>query len=399
MTAFESALAIAGSGGAVGYHPEIRLLPSIEQIPKAAWEQMLPGEPECWDFYRIAESVPPPGFTLSAIAAFEGLQILAAAPVFGIEYRLDTPFQGSVRGATDWVHKRWPSLLTRSVMGLGSPMSDSCTIGFAPHLLPFQRRRIFSELLATLNREAQARGASILAIKSLGGQAEQLSPNLGKHGYHRVTNLPVVALPVRCRSMDEYLFSLPKKTRTYMQRKLRSLPELRIELRTSAAGIEDQLFPMFENTRNQSKSRYGEFEDLNPDLFRQVMGELGDRATLMLCWKGDRLMSFLLMLVAPDRVIGKYIGMVYPEGRELNLYFVMALKMIEMAMERGIGRVEMGVTTYPTKLLFGGHMERRWLYYRCLNRFQDAVIHAFDFLFDFERNDADLRLLAGKIQN
>ena len=53
-------------------------------------------------------------------------------------------------------------------------MSDSCTIGFAPHLLPFQRRRIFSELLATLSREAQARGASILAIKSLGGQAEQL---------------------------------------------------------------------------------------------------------------------------------------------------------------------------------------------------------------------------------
>jgi hypothetical protein len=119
----------------------------------------------------------------------------------------------------------------------------------------------------------------------------------------------------------------------------------------------------------------------------------------MLCWKGDRLMSFLLMLVAPDRVIGKYIGMVYPEGRELNLYFVMALKMIEMAMARGIGRVEMGVTTYPTKLLFGGHMERRWLYYRCINRFQDAVIHAFDFLFDFERNDVDLRLLAGKIQN
>ena len=77
----------------------------------------------------------------------------------------------------------------------------------------------------------------------------------------------------------------------------------------------------------------------------------------------------------------------------------MALKMIEMAIERGIGRVEMGVTTYPTKLLFGGHMERRWLYYRCMNRFQDAAIHAFDFLFDFERNDADLRRLSAKIRD
>jgi len=80
MTAFESARAIAGVGGAVGYNPEIRLLPSIAQIPKAAWEEMLPGEPECWDFYRTVESIPPPGFTLSAIAAFEDRKILAAAP-------------------------------------------------------------------------------------------------------------------------------------------------------------------------------------------------------------------------------------------------------------------------------------------------------------------------------
>ncbi len=399
MTAFESARAIAGVSGAVGYNPEIRLLPSIAQIPKEAWQEMLPGEPECWDFYRTAEGVPPPGFSLSAIAAFEDRRVLAAAPVFTLDYRLDTPFQGKVRACSEWVNRRWPRLLTRSVMGLGSPMSDSCTIGFAPHLLPFQRRRIFSALLGTLSREAVLRGTSILAVKSLGAQAEQLAPSLGKHGFHRVTNLPVVALPVRFRSMEEYYLSLPKKTRTYMKRKMRSAPELRIELRNSADGVGDQLFPLFENTRNQSKSRYGEFEDLNSDLFKRVMGELGDNARLMLCWKGDRLMSFLLMLVAPDRVIGKYIGMVYPEGRELNLYFVMALKMIEMAIERGMGRVEMGVTTYPTKLLFGGHMERRWLYYRCMNRFQDAAIHAFDFLFDFERNDADLRRLGAIIRD
>jgi predicted N-acyltransferase len=148
-------------------------------------------------------------------------------------------------------------------------------------------------------------------VKSLGTQAEQLAPSLGKHGFHRVTNLRVVALPVRFRTMEEYYLSLPKKTRTYMKRKMRSAPELR----NSADGVEDQLFPLFENTRNQSKSRYGEFEHLNSDLFKRVMRELGDNARLMLCWKGGRLMSFLLMLVAPDRVIGKYIGMVYPEGR------------------------------------------------------------------------------------
>jgi len=59
MTAFGSARAIAGVSGEISYNPEIRLLPSIAQIPRGAWQEMLPGEPECWDFYRTAEGVPP----------------------------------------------------------------------------------------------------------------------------------------------------------------------------------------------------------------------------------------------------------------------------------------------------------------------------------------------------
>src|SRR5512136_2074591 len=110
MTAFESAHAIAGTGSAVGYSPEVHLLPSITHIPKAAWKEMLPGEPECWDFYRCVESAPPPGFTLSAIAASEDGRFIAAAPVFSIDYRLDTPFQGTLRVCSDWLSKRWPRL-------------------------------------------------------------------------------------------------------------------------------------------------------------------------------------------------------------------------------------------------------------------------------------------------
>jgi hypothetical protein len=53
----------------------------------------------------------------------------------------------------------------------------------------------------------------------------------------------------------------------------------------------------------------------------------------------------------------------------------------------------MGVTTYATKLLFGGHLERRWLYFQFMGPIQNAIISPLAFLFDFERNDADLRRL------
>ncbi len=154
---------------------------------------------------------------------------------------------------------------------------------------------------------------------------------------------------------------------------------------------------MFENTRRQSKGAYGEFDGLHPQVFNRMLAELGDKANILLCWHGERLMSFLFILLSDDRIIGKYIGMNYPEARELNLYFVMALKMIELAIERRASVVEMGVTTYPTKLLFGGHLERRWLYFQFVGPIQHAVISPFAFLFDFERNDAELRQLGAQV--
>src|SRR5262245_20279886 len=49
-----------------------RTYASAAAIPRSAWERMLPGEPESWDFYSAIESVPPPGFQLGAVAALDG---------------------------------------------------------------------------------------------------------------------------------------------------------------------------------------------------------------------------------------------------------------------------------------------------------------------------------------
>jgi hypothetical protein len=371
----------------------VEFLSSVTQIPPTTWEQMFPGDPECWGFYRLSEEVPPPGFKVSVIAAFDGAEILAAVPVFKLNYRLDTPLQGRARLIGDWLHARWPRMVSRTVMGLGSPMSDSCSVGFTPGLSVEQRQEVFREILTCLRQSAKKERTSVLAIKSLGGQAVELGPCLAASGYHRVTNLPIVALPTKFRSFNDYLQSLPKKTGAYLQRKMRPLSELRIECRTSARGVDSQLFAMFENTRKQSKGAYGEFDTLHPQVFNRMLDELGDKASVMLCWRGDELMSFLFMLTGDERIIGKYVGMNYPVARELNLYFIMALKMIELAIERGVSVVEMGVTTYNTKLLFGGHLERRWLYFQFLSPIQDAVISPLAFLFDFEKNDPDLRRL------
>jgi hypothetical protein len=104
-------------------------------------------------------------------------------------------------------------------------------------------------------------------------------------------------------------------------------------------------------------------------------------------------LSFQLFLIGRDRVLAKQIGMKYPEARELNLYFVNWLKLIEFAIGHRIPRVEMGATTYRTKLLFGGYLERRWLHYRFRATIANRLLKPAAPMFDFERNDPGLQML------
>jgi len=69
------------------------------------------------------------------------------------------------------------------------------------------------------------------------------------------------------------------------------------------------------------------------------------------------------------------------------------LKLIEFAIQHRIPSVEMGATTYATKLLFGGYLERRWLHFRFRSGLWNRVFDPLTPLFDFEKNDPELKKL------
>ena len=149
----------AGSAiGAARYHA------SLDEVAPDAWDALFPGSPEDWAFYRAVEDSPPEGFRLGAltIAGADG-GLLAAAPMFQIDYRLDTPFQGRMRRIADWVDRRRPGLTSLGVVGLGSPLSDSCSLGLAPSLDAAGRERALAALLGWLGAEADRAGSPVRA--------------------------------------------------------------------------------------------------------------------------------------------------------------------------------------------------------------------------------------------
>jgi hypothetical protein len=272
-------------------------------------------------------------------------------------------------------------------------MSDNCALGFAPELSEAECAQVLDGLLRHLAAEARAARSALIAVKSLDRTAEALDAPLRAHAYRCVTSVPLAMLELPYRSLDHYLDALPRKTGSYFRRKMRSADQLRIEYRSSVAGLEGRLGELFEGTLKQSKVDYGDFEKLDPQYFAKVVHGMGEAAQLMLCWRGDELLSFQLFLVGRTRVLAKQIGMKYPEGRDLNLYFVNWLELIRFAIDHRIPAVEMGATTYATKLLFGGYLERRWLHFRFRGSLWNKLLSPLAPHFDFENNDPELAKL------
>ncbi len=374
---------------------EGRVHSSFAEIPQAIAHHLLDEFFDNLGYYRAVEAAPPPGFKLGAISAGAPTRPIAVAPLFAVDYRLDTSLQGGLRRLTDRLHKQWPRVLSLPLLAMGPALLNKFTVGFANQLSADERQEAFSVMLIALEREAERRNSALLIVRSIDDeQAALLDSPLRAQGYRRITCLPNVVIDLSdLASFDQYLMTLSKKRRANFRQKLRALEQVHIDFPDSVAGLEDELATLFDNTRTNSAQRYDAFDMLHPEYFGAQKKYMGERMQFALAWDGPQLLGFLSLLVAPTAMMAPDFGTRYPRGRELNVYFLCFMKAVQFAIEHGVKLFDMGGTTYGTKLQFGGRLSRRWIYLKFrnghVNRLLGPLVHAFD----FERNDPELRRL------
>jgi Acetyltransferase (GNAT) domain len=374
---------------------DVRVYDRVAAVPQHIWDGLFPGAAEDWTYYRAIEDCPPGNFRFGVIAALRGEAVLAAAPIFRTTYELHTSLQGRIRRVADRFASHAPRLFQLPVMVLGSPLLDRCDIGFGPAIGVPERRHLMGALLDGLRQAATKERITLLGLKDVSDRDSLAFHSvLSENGFARMTNVPMTYIDMPYRNEEDYLAHLPDKTASYLRRKLRTLSRIKVEYRDSVEGLEDELHALYQSTRANSQVQYGDFDELHPRYFQAVLQSCGDKAQLMLCWSGNALVSFQLFMVGDREVVAKFIGMRYPEARELNLYFINWFMMFRFAFERRIRRVRMGNTSYAVKLLLGGHLEKSWIYFRHLNPIVNWAFHRVAPMMDYEKNDPELRKLS-----
>jgi len=369
-------------------------LPSVRNAGREAWTCLNARASEGYDYHCACEAAPPQAFQFFAVGAFAQNRLIAGSPAFQASFRLDLSASGPLRTATDYLYERWPGLAL-CVLGLGSPHADELALALEPTLGAGARRPALQALLGGLERGAVERAISVLFIKDVTDrQAAWADPILKAAGYARLATLPVAHLDLPFTTEEEYLLSLSGNMRSNLRRKLKKAAAVQIDMRTSIEGVEDEIVALHSETLAHAKANYGDFEELSPRYFREVMQRLAG-ARLLLYRVSGRMIGFSLILLDADRLTYKYTGFRYPEARNYNLYFLNWIVMVRLCLAGGIRHLHAGQTTYLTKTRLGCKLERSWIYFRHRHALVNPLFKILGPMLAIDRMDPDLRELGG----
>ncbi len=376
------------------------VLPGISVLDRTELGSLKLHDEHDWDYIRVIERISSTVFSFFCVRVDIGKQLVAVAPLFRLEYRIDDALGEWAKPGANWLARRLPGLVKVPALIMGNPFLDECPIGIPAHLSIRERCSYFGAFLDAMSDSTKKNGTGILAIKDIADRdAAWAHEVLTKRGFSRIPSLPVAELPVRFGSLDEYFAGLSSKVRADLRRKLRRSKAIRSEVRDTIDGLEEKIIDLYRQTQARRKADYPGFDEVPAELFREVLEGSHGKAHLRLCWLEDELVCFNIFIHSGDKIIGKYLGMNYSFVREHNLYFVNWLAMVQYAIANGVKSIQVGQTAYGVKVKLGCEIHPSWVYFKHTGKIRGPLFRLFAPLASYAQSDPDLGRLNQRSPN
>lgn len=376
---------------------ESRYLISIADVDRHAWDRIFGGASEGFDYYLACERAAPAMFSFAALGVFNAETLIAGAPAFRGDFRLDMMLEGRSRQLANWLGAQFPRFRDLAVMGAGSPHADELAIAFDCGLDIPQRCSALEALLDGLERQAARADIGMTFLKNVSDRDRVWADDiLRRRGYARVATLPIATLAIP-NSEEAYIASLSANMRSNIRRKLKRARDVRVEVRSSIEGVEEEIYNLREATRRRASTDYDVFSEISTNYFRKVLAHLGERAKLLLYWRGETLIGFAFVLIESGRLIEKYNGMRYPDGPDNGVFFLSWMTQLRLCIALGIPELHAGETTYLTKVRLGCKLHRSWVYFRHRRRPLNWMFRLMSRWVTFDSADPDLRRLGSNV--
>jgi predicted N-acyltransferase len=353
---------------------ETRVLTTLDDLPRGQWDGLFGGALEGFDYLRAIEGAGLAGFAWRYVLVHRDGRLVGAAPAFITDYRLETTFEGPGRRIAEQVRRLAPGVMTLKLACLGSPCTETATVGFAPDLPEPERPAVLAAMIRAFEQEAARSDCALTGVKDADhAQADLWSRATIAAGYSAVPGQAIADLPIDFPDLETYLAHLSSGARRDMRRKLRSRSGVRVELRSSLGADLPRAMALYHQTLARASAQ---LETLTPAFFTEVSSRMSGRAIFALYYAGDELLAFNLLLEDGEVLLDKFFCMEAERGRAHNLYFLSWFHNLELCLARGIKRYRSGQANLGDKVRLGSRLTPATMYFRHRNRFLNGALRA-----------------------
>jgi hypothetical protein len=282
---------------------------------------------------RYFQECPPEGFS-----AFD----LEGIPAFSTPFDLLTTMEPAVRRKLEAfpLSRWWRRFLHPNTCFIGTTVSEYALLPgstspevFVRGLLAGMAPRYPFLIIKDIPTDATLVGDTAHAY------SRRLAEVCRETGFILVEGQALAYVPIDFASTEEFIARLSRNRRKDLRRKLKSASQLEIEeIPTGDARFQDEallakFYALYLNVYRQSEIH---FDLLTAAFFKALLQDANSHGVVFVYRAKDELIGYNLCFIENDMLLDKYVGFVYPQARDHNLYVISWFRNLDYALAHGL---------------------------------------------------------------
>ena len=339
----------------------------LNSVTATEWNRLFPGLPDPIELAQFIQYAGLEGFSFRSLIVRERNQVLLYLPLFETTYNLSQIFEGRMRTIAAAAAKRFPRVLCVRALGIGFVEGEWGQIGYDPDASPRVLEKAWDLALDAIDQMADSRRIGLIAFVNFTAESGRIIPAHKLRRFAPLVGLPYGQVPIVYPTLDAYLASCSKSTRTDLRRKLRKAEGVTIQRTRDPAPWLDQIYRWYLQTTERGEAVFAVH---SRDYFARVC-EAVPHAEYVLYFVEGTLAAFNLVVEKPDMLVDKYFAMDEILGRQYALYFVSWIENIRYCIAHQIPLYHAGQGAEATK----HRLKARLLPNIILFRHRNPVVH------------------------
>lgn len=352
---------------------ELKIYKSVAEISEAEWDAIV-GKNKIFCAHKFVSAVEKSVFDKGGCyypVIYDDGKIVAHACVYFYRTELDLFARGVLKKAINLIRKRWKNLLVLESLECGSPAALGNTISIRDGVDCAGTMRELSRGIEELAKEL---GVKFILFRDFYDQETELHNIFRDIGYMKIHNLPKAEMKIKWKDFDEYLNSMRSNYRRKIVKRMDKFSGANItfDILTDFSEYAPVIKRLYDNVYHNAKEY--KRERMAETFFRDIDKYLGEKSVMVIAKKDGKPIGASLLLLNDKMLISSFMGLDYDYNEEYFVYFNLFYKTIELAIEKGMDEIELGITTLDPKRDMGADVVALNMYMRHANPFLNKII-------------------------